>query len=90
MRWARRLLVAYRAAERFHDAFFVGRWRAGLQREARRQEDAFLALLYLDSLGVESPVAYYTLELYPHVAESFHQWHRRLGMDRFPDPGVCC
>lgn len=80
----------YRRLERLHDDYFVGRWRAGFQREARRQEEAFLALVFLDQLGVDSPASWYLLELYPELIESFHQWHRHAGLETFPDPGVCC
>ncbi|CAN5281259.1 hypothetical protein BH20ACT9_BH20ACT9_05150 [soil metagenome] len=82
--------VWYRRLDELHDAYFVGRWRSGLRREARRQEELLLALLFLEALGVENPAGYQTLELYPHLVESFHAWHRRAGMERFPEPGVCC
>jgi hypothetical protein len=72
-----------------HDALFVARWRHGLAREAQRQQDELLTLMLMDALGVESPTAYYTLELYPTLVEDFHAWHRRMGEDRL-DGGVCC
>lgn len=80
----------YQGLERFHREFFVGRWRSGLQREATRQQDALMAMLFLEALGVQNPASYFTLELYPEFVESFHQWHRRMGMERFPSSGVCC
>ena len=85
-----RARAAWRRLDRLHDEFFVGRWRSGLRRVARQQEDTFLALIFLESLGVDNPAGYDTLELYPQLAEAFHRWHRRAGIERFPDPGVCC
>jgi hypothetical protein len=67
----------------------MARWRSSLQKEAQRQQDELLALLLIDGLGVESPTAYYTLELYPRLVEDFHAWHRRMGQDRL-DGAVCC
>lgn len=82
-RWLRR-------AERFHHELFVAKWRSGLEREARRQEELLLALVYLEALGIESPASATTLELYPELLASFHRWHRHAGLDTFPSPGVCC
>ncbi|MBA2440802.1 MAG: hypothetical protein H0V53_00120 [Rubrobacter sp.] len=80
----------YRRIDEFHNEFFVSKWRSGLQREANRQQDALMALLFLEALGVPNPTSYYTLELYPSFVEEFHQWHRRMGMETFPDAGFCC
>ncbi len=73
-----------------HDALFVAPWRGALRREARRQDDAFLALVYLSAFGIDDPARYHTLALTPELIESFHRWHRAQGLDRFPDAGVCC
>lgn len=84
---------ALAAAVRAHDAVLLARWRSGLQREARRQQDEFLALLLLDALGVESPTAFYTLELYPRVVDEAHRWHLRAGRERLADGfdgAACC
>jgi hypothetical protein len=74
----------------WHDQLFVAKWRSGLQREARRQEDAFLAMLYLSAFGIDDPASYFTLPVTPELVESFHRWHQSQGVDRFPDAGVCC
>lgn len=84
-----RLRATLRRLDELHDAFFVGRWRSALRRETRRQEEALLALLFLEAFGIESPASYHTLELRPELIESFHRWHQRQGIERFPD-GVCC
>ncbi|BBL80962.1 hypothetical protein RxyAA322_28160 [Rubrobacter xylanophilus] len=80
----------YRRMEELHDEFFVSKWRSGLQREAARQQDALMAMLFLEALGIPNPAGYYTLELYPEFVEEFHRWHQRMGMNRFPEPGFCC
>lgn len=76
--------------EELNREFMVSRWQSGLQKEASRQEDALMAMLFLEALGVPNPTGYYTLELYPEFVESFHRWHRKMGQDTFPEPGFCC
>lgn len=85
-----RVRSAFRAAAAFHEAVFVARWRGGLRRAARDEEDRFLAVLLLASYGVDDPAAFETLELTPTLVEAFHRWHQREGLDRFPEGGVCC
>ena len=80
----------YERIDELHDEYFVGRWRSGLQKEANRQQDALMAMLFMEALGVPNPTNYYALELYPEFVESFHQWHRRMGMKTVPDAGFCC
>lgn len=72
----------------WHDQFFVARWRSALRREARAQEDLFAGLLLLRAYGIDDPAGLHTMELTPHLLESFHRWHRSQGMERFPE--VCC
>jgi hypothetical protein len=86
----RRWVELYRKVEEFNDEFMLARWRSGLQREATQQQDALMAMLFLEALGVPNPTSYYALELYPEFVEEFHQWHRRMGMKDFPEPGFCC
>lgn len=80
----------YERLEELHREFFVAPWRSGLQREATRQQDLLLAMVFLEALGIENPAGYYTLDLYPEFVASFHEWHRRMGMETFGDAGVCC
>jgi hypothetical protein len=75
---------------RWHDALFVAKWRSALQREARRQEDALVAVLYLSAFGIDDPAGYHTLPVTAELVDRFHRWHQEQGYDRFPDPGVCC
>jgi hypothetical protein len=85
-----RLRRAWRAVAAFHEGVTVARWRGGLRRAARDEEDRFLAVLLLASYGIDDPAGYETLELTPVLIERFHDWHRREGLDRFPEAGVCC
>lgn len=85
-----RVREAVRRTLEFHDAVFMAPWRAGVQREARRQEEVLVALAFCEALGVENPATYHTLELYPELVAAYHDWHRRQGHDRAPQPGVCC
>lgn len=74
----------------WHDALFVTKWRSALQREARQQQDALVATLYLTAFGIDDPAAYHTLPVTAEYVDRFHTWHQHQGLDRFPDPGVCC
>lgn len=80
----------WRRISTFHDELFMAPWRAGVRREARRQEDLLVALMFCEGFGVENPAAYHTLELYPEMIAAYHDWHRRQGLDNAPHPGVCC
>ncbi|SDX97581.1 hypothetical protein SAMN05421736_10153 [Evansella caseinilytica] len=64
--------------------------RSEIARELRDEEDLFFLLLYSDMLGIPNPAFYYTLELYPHMLERFHEWHTRMGMDKSPLSGFRC
>ncbi|WP_394356498.1 cory-CC-star protein [Spiractinospora alimapuensis] len=73
-----------------HQALFVSPARTQARREARQRQDTLRALLLLESLGVEGPVAYETLDLLPYLVADLHEWHLRLGRDQFGVPGGCC
>ncbi len=85
-----RLVSAWRAVERVHDELFVAPLRRAGAREVRREDDVLRALVLLESLGVDNPVAYETLDLVPFLVADLHAWHQRLGRDEFGDVGVCC
>ncbi|GAA3725807.1 hypothetical protein HDA32_003427 [Spinactinospora alkalitolerans] len=88
-RWER-VRAAWRRVEEFHEAWFETRWRHALRREARTQQDTLRALLLLETLGVDDPVAYETLDLIPYMVADLHEWHLRMGRREFGEPGVCC
>ncbi|MFD0774914.1 cory-CC-star protein [Streptomonospora algeriensis] len=88
-RWER-LRSAWRRIEGFHEEWFASRWRHVLRREARTQQDTLRAMLLLQTLGVEDPAAYETLDLIPYMVSDLHEWHQRMGRETFGDAGVCC
>ncbi|GHC99872.1 cory-CC-star protein [Zhihengliuella salsuginis] len=70
--------------------FYYAPYRRTLARAQRDEEDLFMMLVLSESLGVPNPASYYTLELLPVVFEHFHDWHRRMGMDRSPLDSISC
>lgn len=80
----------WRRLESGHDAVFVAPLRAGIARERRRREDELLAMLFLDTVGVDNPASYYAMDLYPELLEQLHRWHLARGEDRFADGVGCC
>lgn len=88
--WPRRALRGLRTVAGYYEEVFSAPYRAGLEREARRQQDLLVTLLFLEALGVDNPASDVTVELYPELVEAYHDWHRREGMERSPEPGVCC
>jgi len=73
------------------DEFYAGPYRQTFARARRDEEDLFMMMVFSDALGVPNPAAYYTVELLPVVYERFHEWHRRMGMERSPlDTMSCC
>ena len=86
----RRTVRAWRRVEDFHQQVFEARWGRAREREARTQQDTLRALLLTESLGVDNPVAYETLDLIPYMVADLHEWHQRMGRDDFGGPGGCC
>lgn len=70
--------------------FYVGPYRATFAKARQEEDDLFLLLVLSEALGVPNPASYYTLELLPVVYDEFHDWHRRMGMDRSPLEGISC
>ena len=85
-----RAVAAWRRFEAFHEELFASRWRTEIRREARTQHDTLRALVLLDALGVENPVAYETLDVVPYLVADVHAWHQRMGDKECGVPGVCC
>lgn len=59
---------------------------------ARREEDDLLMLYACgEALGLPNPAAFYTMELLPVLLDELHDWHTRMGMERWPgDDGLSC
>lgn len=71
--------------------FYAGNYRATFARARRDEDDLFSMMVFAEALGVPNPASYHTLELTPVLFERFHEWHRRMGMDRSPlDTLSCC
>lgn len=85
-RWLGRLV----AAKEIYEGIYFAPYRAAIHREYLRQRDLLFVLGFSDLLGIPSPLQLYTLELVPEVLESFHEWHRRLGMEEPPEGGFRC
>ncbi|HEX7064827.1 MAG TPA: cory-CC-star protein [Bacillales bacterium] len=74
----------------FYDQVISLEHRAAVKREIRDEDDLFLLLCFSEMLGIPNPVSYYTLELYPMIVERFHEWHKRMGMEKSPLEGIRC
>ena len=76
---------------RLLNEFYAGNYRATFARARRDEDDLFSMMVFGEALGVPNPASYHTLELTPVLFERFHEWHRRMGMDRSPlDSLSCC
>jgi hypothetical protein len=72
-----------------------GAARGAYERDLRQQtaelSDLFLLLCFMEAAGMPNPATLYLLEIYPYLLEQFHQWHRRMGVERSPlDSLPCC
>lgn len=65
-------------------------YRRTFARAQRDEEDLFMMLVLSEALGVPNPASYHTVELLPVVYDRFHEWHRRMGMERSPLEHVSC
>jgi hypothetical protein len=82
---------ALKKALAFYDEVLRHPHQAEIRRELRDEDDLFLLMCFSELLGIPNPVSFYTLELYPHVLEQFHDWHLRMGMEKSPlDHIRCC
>lgn len=73
------------------EAYYQAPYRRSVARAQRDEEDLFMLLVLAETLGVPNPATYYTLELLPVVYDRFHEWHKRMGMERSPlDHVQCC
>lgn len=70
--------------------FYYGPYRRTFKREQRDEDDFFTLVVMGEALGVPDPAAYYSAELLPLLYQGFHDWHRRMGMERSPLSHVSC
>lgn len=81
-RWA-----AFRAGL---EEFYAGPYRRTFARSRQEEDDLFLMVVLAEALGVPDPAAYWSAELVPAVYDRFHDWHRRMGLERSPLDSVGC
>lgn len=80
-----------RQARFFAEEIYNAPYRTTIARARRDEQDLFMLLVYAEMMGIPNPATYYTLELQPLLLERFHDWHRRMGMERSPlDHFRCC
>ena len=70
--------------------YYIAPYRREFARAQRDAADLFMMLVFSGSLGIPNPAYYYTMELLPVVYDRFHDWHRRMGMERSPLDHVSC
>ena len=71
--------------------YYVSPYRRSFARAQRDEDDLFMMLVFAESMGLPNPASHYTLELLPLVYDRFHEWHKRMGMERSPlDHIGCC
>ncbi|MFP5072031.1 cory-CC-star protein [Pseudonocardia nantongensis] len=72
------------------DEFYAAPYRRSFARAKRDEDDLFMMMVLSEVLGLPNPAGYYTMELLPAVYENFHEWHRRMGMERSPLNEISC
>lgn len=70
--------------------YYVTPYRRSFARAQRDEDDLFMLLVFAESMGVPNPASYYTMELLPLIYDRFHEWHRRMGMERSPLDHISC
>ncbi|GAB1261422.1 cory-CC-star protein [Aurantivibrio plasticivorans] len=71
--------------------YYIAPFRQSIGRAQRDEDDLFMLLVMAETLGIPNPTTYYTLELLPIIYDRFHEWHKRMGMERSPlDHVHCC
>ncbi len=75
----------------YAEEYYNAPYRATIARARRDEDDLFMLLVFSEMMGVPNPASYYTMELQPLLMERFHDWHKRMGMERSPlDQIRCC
>ena len=72
------------------EEFYAAPYRRSFARAKRDEDDLFMMMVLSEALGLPNPAGYYTMELLPAVYENFHEWHRRMGMERSPLNEISC
>ena len=61
-----------------------------LRQQTAELYDLFLLLCFMEAAGLPNPATLYLLEVYPYLLEQFHEWHRRMGIERSPLGSLPC
>ncbi|MEQ3552402.1 cory-CC-star protein [Pseudonocardia nematodicida] len=72
------------------EEFYAAPYRRSFARARRDQDDLFMMMVLSEALGLPNPAGFYTMELLPVVYDNFHDWHRRMGMERSPLDDISC
>ena len=67
-----------------------GHYEQDLRRRTADLHDLFLLLCFMEATALPNPTTLYLLEVYPYLLDQFHQWHRRMGIDRSPVGSLPC
>lgn len=70
--------------------FYAGPYRRAFARARQDEDDLFMIIVLSEALGVPNPASYYTIEVLPAVYDQFHDWHRRIGLERSPLEHISC
>jgi hypothetical protein len=68
----------------------LGRYEREVRQQTAELNDLFLLLCFMEAAGMPNPAALYLLEVYPYLLDQFHQWHRRMGVERSPIEMLPC
>jgi hypothetical protein len=85
-----RLAARWRALGAGLREFYVAPYRRTFAKAQRDEDDLFRMLVMSEMLGVPNPASSHTLELLPVLYDGFHDWHRRMGMERSPLENYRC
>ena len=69
---------------------FLSPYEREMRQQAAELNDLFLLLCYMEATGLPNPATLYLLEVYPYLLEQFHDWHRRMGIERSPIGNLPC
>lgn len=83
-----RVRQTWRQFAEIYEGIFFAPYRHAVARRRQQEEDLFILLCFSELLGLPNPVSFYTLELYPVLYRRFHDWHRRMGMEKSPIEGL--
>jgi hypothetical protein len=88
--WNEQLAEYRRNLGDFMRGVALGRYEQILRQQTAELNDLFLLLCFMEAAALPNPATLYLLEVYPYLLEQFHQWHRRMGIDRSPLGSLPC